>query len=157
MGRDPAERALPDLFSTDKVKVPSSPIVDATKEATEPTSQRHILPRNLRHAVSQLTDSEFDELFEAAFDEAKRRGRLPRSVRAEMTASALRPSEMTTKRLPPTNKRRPKDIAEVSLTRGQVMAIRAAFKAGVKPSQIARHFGVSQSNVRKALATDPSK
>ena len=28
----------------------------------------------------------------------------------------------------------------------------AAFKGGVKLSQIARHFGVSQSDVRKALA-----
>jgi hypothetical protein len=49
------------------------------------------------------------------------------------------------------------DIAEVSLTRGQVNAIRASFKAGITPSRIARQFGVSQSDIRKALATDPSK
>jgi hypothetical protein len=49
------------------------------------------------------------------------------------------------------------EVAEVSLTPGQVMAIRAAFKAGVNPSQIAWHFRVSQSDVGKALATDPSK
>jgi transposase-like protein len=30
--------------------------------------------------------------------------------------------------------------------------MRAAFKAGVKPSAIARQFGISQSDVRKALA-----
>jgi hypothetical protein len=34
---------------------------------------------------------------------------------------------------------------------------RAAFKAGITPSRIARQFGISQSNVRKALASDPSK
>ena len=74
-----------------------------------------------------------------------------------MTPSALRSSELTTKRLPPTAKRRQVDIAEVPLTRGQVNAIRASFKAGITPSRIARQFGVSQSDVRKALATDPSK
>jgi hypothetical protein len=74
-----------------------------------------------------------------------------------VTPSALRPSELTTNRLPQTDKRRRVDIAEVSLTRGQVSAIRASFKAGITPSRIARQFGVSQSDVRKAFATDPSK
>jgi hypothetical protein len=143
MGRDPTEPAIPGLFSTDGVKaaVPSSPTVDAAKEATEIASQRHVLPKNLRHAISQLSDGELDELFEAAFDEAKRRGRFPPSVRTEMPSSALRPPELTTKRLPPTRKRRRVDIAEVSLTGGQVKAIRAAFKAGITPSRIADSSG----------------
>jgi hypothetical protein len=131
--------------------------VNAAKEATEAASQRHILPKNLRHALTQLSDGELDELFEAAFDEAKRRGRLPSSVRTDVTPSVLRSSELTTKRLAPTGKRRQVDISEIPLTRGQVNAIRASFKAGITPSRIARQFGVSQSDVRKALATDPSK
>jgi predicted DNA-binding protein (UPF0251 family) len=159
MGRDPAEPAIPGLLSTDGVKAadPSSPTVDAAKEAAETASQRHILPKNLRHAISQLNDGELDELFEAAFDEAKRRGRLPRSVSMAMRPSAPRPSELPTRRLPPTGKQRQADIAEISLTRGQISAIRASFNAGITPSRIARQFGVSQSDVRKALATDPSK
>jgi hypothetical protein len=159
MGRDPAEPAIPGLLSTDGVKVAasSSPTVDATKGAADTASQRHILPKNLRHAISQLSDGELDELFDAAFDEAKRRGRLPRSATTEMPSSALRQLELTTKRLPPTAKRRQVEIAEVPLTGGQVKAIRAAFKAGITPSRIARQFGVSQSNVRRALATNPSK
>jgi len=40
------------------------------------------------------------------------------------------------------------------LTTGKLNAVRAAFKAGVKPSAIARQFGISQSDVRKALATE---
>jgi hypothetical protein len=156
MGRDPAEPVIPGLLSTDgaKAAVPSSPTLDAAKEATEAASQRHVLPKNLRHALSQLSDGELDELFEAALDEAKRRGRLPPSIKTDVTPSTLRPSELTKKRLPPT---RQVDIAEVSLTRGQINAIRASFKAGITPSRIARQFGVSQSDVRKALATDPSK
>jgi predicted DNA-binding protein (UPF0251 family) len=151
MGRNPTEPATPDLFSTEGVKgdAPSSPTLGAARKTTEPALQRHILPKNLRHAVSQLSDAELDELFEAAFEETKRRGRLPRSVRAE-------PS-MATKRLPPTEKRRHMNIGEVALTLGQVNAVRAAFKAGVTPSRIARQFGISQSNVRKALASNPSK
>jgi hypothetical protein len=43
----------------------------------------------------------------------------------------------------------------VHLTPGIVNAVRAA--AGVKPSQIARRFGLSQSDVRKALAIDASR
>jgi hypothetical protein len=39
-----------------------------------------------------------------------------------------------------------------SLTTGKLNAVRAAFKAGVKPSAIARQFGISQSDVRRVLA-----
>jgi hypothetical protein len=46
------------------------------------------------------------------------------------------------------------EAATGSLTRGQVNAVRAAFKAGIKPSLIARQFGISQSDVRKVLAFD---
>ena len=33
-------------------------------------------------------------------------------------------------------------------------AVRAAFKAGITPSRIARQFGLTLSDVRKALAAD---
>jgi DNA-directed RNA polymerase specialized sigma24 family protein len=159
MGRDPTEQASPDLFSTDTVRAASAAStipISAAETTTETPPQRHTLPKNLRHAVTQLSDGELDELFEAAFDEAKRRGRLPRSIGTDSTPSFRRPSDLVTKRSSVTNtsKRTRIDDAELQLTRGQVSAIRAAFKAGVKPSQIARHFGVSQSNVRKALGSD---
>jgi uncharacterized protein (DUF433 family) len=35
-----------------------------------------------------------------------------------------------------------------------VKAVRSAFKAGIKPAKIAREFGISQSDVRKALVSD---
>jgi DNA-binding transcriptional regulator LsrR (DeoR family) len=56
---------------------------------------------------------------------------------------------------------RPRQSADrsglVHRTPGKVNAIRAAFKAGVKPPQIARQLGLSQSDVRKALASDASR
>jgi hypothetical protein len=48
----------------------------------------------------------------------------------------------------------PAEEASGFLTKGQLNAVRAAFKAGVRPSAIARQFGLSQSDVRKALAAE---
>jgi hypothetical protein len=50
--------------------------------------------------------------------------------------------------------KRQAELATVSLTRGQVNAVRAAFKAGITPSRIARQFGIFQSDVREVLASD---
>ena len=155
MGRDPAKQPTRDLFSTGSVRDASPPPKPRpTEPAADTSSQRHVLPMNMRHAVKQLSDGELDELFEAAFDETKRRGRLPWSIGAESTSSR-RPSDLLTKRK--AVRQRKADITEVLLTRGQVNAVRAAFKAGITPSRIARQFGISQSNVRKALASDESK
>jgi predicted DNA-binding protein (UPF0251 family) len=145
MGRDPTEQATPDLFPTDTVRdAPATPTNPIAAKETAASPQRHILPKNLRHAVTQLSDSELDELFEVTLDEAKRRGRLPPDLRTDST--------------PPSGFRAAKaDVPEVSLTRGQMNAVRAAFKAGLTPSRIARQFGISQSNVRKALASDEPK
>jgi hypothetical protein len=104
-----------------------------------------------------LSDEELDQLFKATFDEAKRRGRLPPSVGADYTPSPRRPTDLTTKRVPRTHDRKKVDFSEITLTRGQVNAVRSAFKAGVTPSRIARQFGLSQSSVRKALASDELK
>ena len=157
MGRNPTEQAAPDLFSTDKVRdtspSPSKPIA-ATETAADTSTQRHVLPKNLSYAVTQLSDTELDQLCKAAFDEAKRRRRFRWSIGTDSTPSSRRQSDLVTKRAPPTDKRRKADIAEVPLTRGQLNAVRAAFKAGITPLRIARQFGISQANVRKALASD---
>jgi DNA-binding CsgD family transcriptional regulator len=161
MGRGPAKQATPDLFSADAIRdaspSPRKPI-PATEAAGETSWQRHILAKNLRHAVKQLSDREIDQLFEVAFDGAKRRGRLPPSVGPDSTPLSRHPTDFATK-ASSTDKsiRRRMDIAEVSLTRGQLKVVRAAFKAGITPSRIARQFGLSQSSVRKALASDESK
>jgi hypothetical protein len=47
-----------------------------------------------------------------------------------------------------------KEVNAPPLAQGKLNAVRAAFKAGVKPSRITREFGISQSDVRKALAGD---
>jgi hypothetical protein len=96
--------------------------------------RRHVLPKDLPNAVKHLNDEELDRLLVVTLAEAKRRGR------------------HTT----PTNKRPPTRTLESapSLTRGQLNAVHAAFKAGITPARIARQFGLSQSDVRTALKSD---
>ena len=86
--------------------------------------------------IKQLTDQEFDRLLAAVLAEQQRRGRN---------------SSRKTSRKPLI-----KEVA-LPLTLAKLNAIRAAFKAGVAPSRIARQFGISQSDVRKVLASDKSK
>ena len=138
MGRDRTQQATPDLFSTAPFGEASPP---ATKNASSVQQRRHVLPRDLPNAVKHLDDEELDRLLAVVLAEAKRRGR-----RSSPTDSLPKPSP----------KWQP-DVVALSLTRGQLNAVRAAFKAGITPSRIARQFGLSQSDVRKALATDASE
>jgi hypothetical protein len=145
MGHDRTQQGTPDLFSAPSFGGPSPP---ATKPVTSVPERRHILPKALPNAVKHLTDRELDLLIAASLDEAKRRGRSPTGVQVD---------EPRPKRSPPPDKSSPRrqvEAATVSLTRGQVNAVRAAAKAGVKPSMIARQFRISQSDVRKVLASD---
>jgi hypothetical protein len=149
MGRDPAEQATPDLFSINTVgdASPPPPKRGGTEAATETAPQRHILPKNLRTAVKH---SELNLMHSATLEEMKRRGRTPRGV-------ATARSDSTKPELAPTQKRRHANATEVSLTRGQVNAVRSAFKAGITPSRIAREFGIPQSDVRQVLTSDKRK
>jgi hypothetical protein len=92
-----------------------------------------------------------------AIQEAKRRGRPMPMTEAHPTITYSASSEPIPKqtRLPggPTLQRQI-GLAAAALTKGQVNAVQAAFKAGVTPSRIARQFGLSQSDVRKALSSD---
>jgi hypothetical protein len=107
------------------------------------------LPIDLANAVKHLDDRELDLLITTSLEEAKRRGRLPPYVQANTPDQSLRQRALGMTK----SSHRPQvEGALVSLTRGQVNAVRAAFKAGIKPSVIARQFGLSQSDVRKALA-----
>jgi hypothetical protein len=150
MGRDP-DQEMPDPFSTATVQDASAQ--PAAEAKTETAQQRYVLPKNLRNAVKHLSDGELDLMHAATLEEMRRRGRTPQGVE---TSLSDRP-DLTKIQSLPTEKRRHLDIAEVPLTRGQVNAVRAAFKAGITPSRIARQFGISQSNVRKALASDETK
>jgi DNA invertase Pin-like site-specific DNA recombinase len=88
----------------------------------------------LPKAVRQLDDQELEQLLSVVIAEQKRRGK---KLSAEIS-----------------RKQRVEVVAALPLTQGKLNAIRAAFKAGITPSRIARQFGISQSDVRKALASE---
>jgi predicted DNA binding protein len=91
------------------------------------------LPADLTNAVKQLDDQELDRLLATVNAEQNRRGKkLPASDAS--------------------SRKRKVEAMSAPLTQGKLNAVRAAFKAGVTPSRIARQFGISQSDVRKALA-----
>jgi len=133
----------PDLFSLASARVPlpspnPPPSSQVNADAAAASLRRHVLPKNLPAAIKQLDDQELDRLQAAVFAEQKRRGRKP--------AESVEPPD----------KRRIEAVS-VHLTPGKLNAVRAAFKVGVKPAQIARQFGLSQSDVRKVLTSDASR
>jgi hypothetical protein len=140
MGRESRQQATPDLFGEPP---------PATNEVL-PSPKRHVLPKDLPNAVKHLDDQEFDRLLAVTLSEAKRRGKaLPRAATDDPVSKRSSGPDKSA------HPRGQMDAATVSLTRGQVNAVLAAFKAGIKPSQIARQFRISQSDVRKVLASVP--
>jgi hypothetical protein len=144
MGTGRTQSTTPDLFSTASIRETSSPSADQptsppqrTDAAKTAPSPRLLLPKDLPNAIKKLSDQELDQLSAAVLVERQRRGSNP-------------PSNENTQ------KRRVEEVS-APLSVGKLNAVRAAFKVGLKPSQIARQFRISQSNVRKALARDESR
>ncbi len=127
-----ARLSTPDLFSSPPTREvysqPSEPIGSSSA-----VSARHVLPADLPNAVRHLNDQELDQLLSAIIAEQTRRGK------------KLSP-EFSRKKIVDV-------VTAVPLTQGKLNAVRAAFKAGITPSRIARQFGISQSDIRKALAS----
>jgi ribosomal protein S25 len=134
-----------DQFSAQQSPDTSSPSANEPKrplrkdEPAASASPSYALPTNLPSALRHLDDDQLDRLLAAAHAERQARGgkRLPKSDE-------------------PSRKQRTKEVAP-PLAQGKLNAVRAAFKAGVTPSRIARQFGVSLSDVRRALSSDEKK
>jgi hypothetical protein len=112
-----------------------------------PQGRRPLLPADLPQALTWLSDSELVDLASAVAAEQGRRNPPPtvasdgKAVQgvAAPAAGKFKPSEHRLARLPP----------------ARINAIKAAIKAGVKPSVIARQFGVTQQAIRAALTEHP--
>jgi hypothetical protein len=132
-------------------------LTTAAVSGAEKLSSRHVLPRDLSNALKQLDDGELDRLFAATRHELQRRGRSLTSTSVIRPTTHVgteqRASDQSTTTEESPERRQPEE-PNVALTRGRVNAVRAAFKAGITPSRIARQFGISQSDVRKVLASE---
>jgi hypothetical protein len=125
-------QTIPDLFSApptakapEPLAVPQSKAHAGSSLASQP---RFFLPKDLAGALKRLDNAEIDALLAAVTAEAERRGWLPPSRTKEKPTADGRPQP----RQPPA------EHGTGSLTTGKLNAVRAAFKAGVKPSAIAR-------------------
>ena len=160
MVRDPAEQATPDLSRPTRFETP----LPHLQSRVLPQRQQHLrsgiscqrtclTPSNNSAMTSWTGSLRWCSMKRNA--EADRRGALVQILRRRLVPRLTsRPNG------PRTDEVRNDDIwisADVTLTRGQMNAVRSAFKAGVTPSRIARQFGISQANVRKALASDERK
>jgi hypothetical protein len=113
----------PDLFST---------LADREPGPQPPApSSRYVLQTDLPTAIKQLNDDELERLIAAVLAEQKRRGR----------------------KAPAITNRRTAETAGLTLTPSKINAVRAAFKAGVNPTKIARQFGILRTDVQKVLAS----
>ena len=108
----------------------------AAVSGAEKLSSRHVLPRDLSNALKQLYDGELDRLLEATRDELQRRGRLLTNTSVIRPTTHMgteqRASDQSTTTEESPERRQPEE-PNVALTRGQVNAVRAAFKAGITP------------------------
>ena len=137
MGSSRTRSTTPDLFSAASANSPPSS-QKTDDRIVSASSSSYALPTNLPSALKHLDDDQLDRLLAAVRNEQHRRGKtVPKSVETS-------------------RKQRTKEVAP-PLPQGKLNAVRAAFKAGVTPSRIAREFGISQSDVRKALVSDPKK
>ena len=116
-----------------------TPSGNSSPKITEQGSLRYVLPKDLPNAVKQLTDKELDALSAAVSVEQQRRGRNAPQNENEHQGKVRDGSA-------------PVGEGSIPLSVGKINAVRAAFKAGLKPSQIARQFRMSQADVRKAFA-----
>jgi hypothetical protein len=131
---------VPNLFSTaspreDPSSLPPNPPTPIADNAA--STPRHVLPSDLPAAIKHLNDQELEQLQAAVTAEQQRRGK-----------KLSTPKKTLSKRM---------EAPAVTLTIGKLNAVRAAFKAGVRPSKIAKQFGISQSEVRKIIAGDGMK
>jgi hypothetical protein len=127
----------PKLFSSwGRDASTSSPVqrssIAISRDTETPRSSRYILPQDLDAAIQQLDDQELERLVLAALEERARRKKPLLSEQGQRKQYA--------------------EAVAVSLPQGKLNAVRAAFKAGVTPSRIAREFGLSRSDVQSVLA-----
>ena len=130
----------PDLFTLPERKTQPAPL----------PSRPVLLPDDLVSCLRQLADADLERLQSAVVNEVARRGPPKPPLGRASDPTAERERRVRTSAAP-----RPRNSPSVpvapAVTAGKANAIRAAFRAGLKPAIIARQFGVPQSVVRQVL------
>ena len=140
--------STPDLFTTAPQREPR--IHRASVPSKPSIARQCILPKDLSSALMRLTEDELNTLARTINKELARRNM---RIQPEPASGQEKEPKQTLASVgKKTDKRATPETNALPLTQSQINAIRAAFKAGVKPSTIARQFGVSRSAIQQALS-----
>ncbi len=156
VGKQRITHSKPDLFSQPCAAAPLA-IETIVPPASAPPQRGYLLPRDLSAALKTLNDHELALLGHGLMEEqARRKGKEARLVIAQQDVNILPPSAPNAAQarkparvLAPAS--RPPKMELQPMTAARICAVRASFKAGVKPGTTARQFGVTQAQVREAL------
>ena len=129
-------RPEPDLFTLPERKIEPAPL----------PSRPVLLPDDLVSSLRLLADAELERLQSAVVNEVARRG-----PPTPPLGRASDPSDERERRVRTISSPQTRQFPSSGVTAGKANAIRAAFRAGLKPATIARQFGVPQSVVRQVL------
>ena len=140
MGRK-TQVATPDLF-----EAPAGPAGGRAAHAHEPTPSAKptvLLPSNLESSLAVLSDDEFARLSAGVAAETARR-------QQPLTRPSKPAPSTTAKPLQASKRNRASDLVSPA----KANLVRAAIKAGVKQSAIARQFGISNAAISGVLRSD---
>ncbi len=140
------DQATPDFFASGSdADTQSKRLAPGEKSsATLP----YLLPVDLPKALSWLSNAELEALGIAVGEERRRRILTEAGAATVAEESGEPNSARSPKAAEP---RVEKAVERPRMTSTRIKAIRAGFKAGVKPSMLARQFGVTLAAIREAL------
>ncbi|WP_201836014.1 hypothetical protein [Microvirga zambiensis] len=105
-------------------------------------------------ALASLSDAQLAQQLGGLLEEVQRRLKTGRGSRSELETAA-RQAILSLKSLAPSPQKQSRSSgsskASAQLQEGQRKAVRAALLAGVTPNQVAKHFGLSLTTIRKVL------
>lgn len=107
-----------------------------------------ILPSDLEGSLRHLDEATFAHLLAGVLQEASRRGSIVPKPVVDKAAAISKIETSASRKGDPASPE-----LSTSLRQGQLNAIRAAFKAGIKIPAIARQFGIPQSTVKQVIAS----
>ena len=135
-------RRRPEASSPDLFEVQAHSAAARSPDRTSATRTPVLLPSNLESSLAILSDDEFARLHATVTAEAARRKNTVRSLKPTQVAVADASNSSKSK------------LASGSLSTAKANLVRAAIKAGVKPSAIARQFGVSKAEISEVLRSE---
>ena len=135
-------RRRPEASSPDLFEVQAHSATARSPDHMSAARSPALLPSNLESTLAILSDDEFARLHATVTAEAARRKSTVRSLKPTQAAVADASNSSKSK------------LASGSLSTAKANLVRAAIKAGVKPSAIARQFGVSKAEISEVLRSE---